>query len=263
VSLTYLKNEYLGKHPQDRKTVFDIYCETESQDTFIVEMQKAKQMYFKDRTLYYITYPIQTQAKKDVRNSKDKTKNYAWDYQLKRVYSVAVMDFAFSDSLPEKVKHDIMLMDVQDHTVFYDKLRLIYLEMPHFTKKVVDLETQEDKWLFVLKNLSRLEEIPDKLKDKIFAKLFDTADMTNYTPNLLSQYQDSLKDYRDLKNSMDTYKLEGKAEGKAEGKLEGKLEEKRDIALNLLRGGFSDESVHQFTGLALPEIAQMRKNSNL
>jgi predicted transposase/invertase (TIGR01784 family) len=159
VSLAYLKNEYLGKRVEDRRAVLDIHCETESKDMFIVEMQKIKQAYFKDRTVYYVTFPIQAQAKKDLRNTKDKTKNYTWDYQLKKVYSIAIMDFTFDDSVPEKVKHDIMLMDTQDHTVFYDKLRLVYLEMPHFTKKLEDLETQEDKWLFVLKNLASLEDV--------------------------------------------------------------------------------------------------------
>ena len=214
-------------------------------------MQKAKQTFFKDRTLYYTTFPIQAQAKKDVRNSKDKSQNYTWNYQLKGVYSVAVMDFAFEDSLPAKVKHDIMLMDTEDHTIFYDKLRLIYLEMPHFTKKLEDLETQEDKWLFILKNLSRLEEIPGKLKDKIFTKLFETADMTHYTPNLLAQYQDSLRDYRDFKNSMDTYKEEGR------------LEEKKETALNAIKEGLDNGFVQKITGLSLAEIAEIRKENSL
>ena len=251
VSLTYLKNEHLGKHDKDRKTIFDIYCETDSKDTFIVEMQKAKQTYFKDRTLYYTTFPIQAQAKKDVRNSKDKSQNYTWNYQLKRVYSIAVMDFVFSDSTLEKVKHDVMLMDITDCTIFYDKLRLIYLEMPHFTKKIDDLETQEDRWLFVLKNLSRLDKIPDKLKDKIFTKLFETADMTNYTPNLLTQYEDSLKDYRDLKNTIATYLAEGEAKSEAKGI--------KKIAINAIKKGFNDQTIQEITNLSLAEIAAIRK----
>ncbi len=222
-------------------------------------MQKAKQTFFKDRTLYYATFPIQAQAKKDVRNVKDKIENYTWDYQLKSVYSVAVMDFAFEDSLPNKVKHDIMLMDKETHTIFYDKLRLIYLEMPHFTKKLEELETQEDKWLFVLKNLSRLDAIPDKLKDNIFTKLFETADMNNYSTNTLAQYQDSLRDYRDLKNSMDTYEREGREKGRQEGIQEGRQE----VAVNLLKHGLEDGFVQETTGLSLAEIAQIRKENNL
>ncbi len=37
--ITYLKNEHLGRTESDRKAIFDLYCETESGDKFIVEMQ--------------------------------------------------------------------------------------------------------------------------------------------------------------------------------------------------------------------------------
>lgn len=142
-------------------------------------------------------------------------------------------------------------MDVEDKTVFYDKLRFIYLEMPHFTKKIEELETHYDKWLFVLKNLSRLKSIPEKLQERIFMKVFETADTTQYTTNLLSQYQDSLKDYRDMKNIIDTHIAEGLAKGKAE------------VAVNLMKEGFSDEKIQQFTGLSLAEITHIRQKNGL
>jgi predicted transposase/invertase (TIGR01784 family) len=255
VDITYLKNEHLGRNTEDRKTIFDLYCETGSKETFIVEMQKAKQTFFKDRTLYYVTFPIQAQAKKDIRNIKDKSKNYAWDYKLTPIYSVAIMDFVFDDSSLDKVKHDVMLMDVQDHQVFYDKLRLIYLEMPHFTKGIEELETQEDKWLFVLKNLPRLEEMPEKLKNKIFTQLFEAADMTQYTPQTLAQYHDSLRDYRDLKNSIDTYLAEGLAQGLAQGLSQGLSQ----AAINAIKKGFDDATIQELTNLSLEDIAKLRK----
>ncbi len=51
VSLTYLKNEHLSSSELDRKAIFDLYCENEKGEKFIVELQKAKQNFFKDRTL--------------------------------------------------------------------------------------------------------------------------------------------------------------------------------------------------------------------
>jgi len=263
IALTYLKNEHLGRRESDRKAIFDLHCENDKGEKFIVEMQKAKQTFFKDRTVYYTSFPIQSQAKKDVRNSKDKTQNYTWDYQLNSIYSIAVMDFAFNDSLPEKVKHDVMLMDIETHTIFYDKLRFIYLEMPHFTKKLEDLETHYDKWLFVLKNLPRLEEIPEKLREKIFMKVFETADTSQYSPNLLSQYQDSLKDYRDLKNSLDTYRAEGLAEGLEKGLAEGLEKGVKQVALNAIKKGLDDDFIQELTGLSPSEIAQIRKENKI
>ena len=62
--LTYRNNENIGNTTIDRKAIFDIYCESETGEKFIVEIQKAKQNYFKDRSVYYSTFPIQEQAEK-------------------------------------------------------------------------------------------------------------------------------------------------------------------------------------------------------
>lgn len=64
--LTYGSTENLGNTPSDRKAVFDLYCESEKGKKFIVEMQKAKHKhnYFKDRSIYYASFPIQDQAEK-------------------------------------------------------------------------------------------------------------------------------------------------------------------------------------------------------
>ena len=122
ISLTYLKNEHLGRQASDRKVIFDLHCETDTGEKFIVEMQKARQTFFNDRTLYYATFPLQAQAKKDIKDSKDKSREYTWNYQLQGVYTIAIMDFILGDSPKDKVKHDIMLADIEDHTIFYDKL---------------------------------------------------------------------------------------------------------------------------------------------
>ena len=57
VNLTYLKNEHLGRSQLDRKAIFDLYCENDKGEKFIVEMQKSKQKFFKDRSVYYATFP--------------------------------------------------------------------------------------------------------------------------------------------------------------------------------------------------------------
>jgi len=75
--ITYLKNEKLGASQVDRKAVFDLYCTNERDEKFIVELQKTEQKYFKDRTVYYSTFPITEQAKKG-----------EWDYELKTVYMI-------------------------------------------------------------------------------------------------------------------------------------------------------------------------------
>ena len=81
--------------------------------------------------------------------------------------------------------------------IFYNKLTFIYLELPKFTKTEHELETLFEKWVFVLKNLSRLLERPAALQERVFNRLFEAASITRFTPKQLREYEDSVKAYRD------------------------------------------------------------------
>lgn len=197
---------------EDRKSVFDIFCESESGERFIVEMQKNKQTYFLDRTLYYSTLPIIDQAQKGVE----------WDYKLSAVYVVAVMDFNLNlDGIHDGCLHHVKLVELESNKVFHDKLTFVYLEMPKFKKSLEELESNEDKWLYVLKNISKLQNLPEKLQNKIFEKLFKVAEIAKYTHEEWLAYQLSLKDYRDNKAALKTAIEEGRKEGRKEERNEG------------------------------------------
>ena len=237
--LTYLKSEHLGTSEIDRKAIFDLYCENEKGEKFIVELQKSKHPPAggKDRTVYYSTFPIREQAKRT-----------DWNYELKAVYTIAILDFVFDEDKhePDKFRYDVKLTDIETKKIFYDKLTFIYLEMPKFNKTVDELETRFDKWLFVLRNLNRLDRVPEKLKERIFEKLFETAEIAKFTPDQVRSYEDSLKYYRDLKNSLDT--------ARDEGKMEGKIE----VAKNLLKNMVSIDVIMKSTGLTEEEIKRIQ-----
>ena len=242
--LTYLSNEQLGRRAYERKAIFDIYCENEKGEKFIVELQKAKQNYFKDRSIYYSTFPIQQQAEKG-----------KWDFELKAVYTIGILDFIFDENKNNKnvFHHEVQLFDKQTQKIFYDKLTYIYLEMPKFTKTEEELETHFEKWLYVLKNLEDLREKPKKLQEKIFQKLFDQAAIANYSDDEYAEYEESLKVYRDLQNTMDTAFYEGKTEGKAEGKRENSIK----IATNMKSAGYTSSDISKMTGLLMNEIKEL------
>lgn len=244
VELTYLKSEHLSSSELDRKAIFDLYCENEKGEKFIVELQKTKQNFFKDRSVYYSTFPIREQAKRA-----------DWNYELKAVYTVAILDFVFDEDKHQKDKYryDVKLTDTETQKVFYDKLTYIYLEMPKFSKSVEELETRFDKWLYVIRNLNRLDRIPDKLKERVFEKLFEAAEIAKFTPEQVRSYEDSLKYYRDLKNSLDT----AFEEGKEEGRIEGEKQKQIEIAKKSLALGIDPNTISSITGLSLDEISQL------
>ena len=206
----YLPSEHFGQYG-NRRAIFDVYCENEKGDNFIVEMQNAYQQFYKDRSVFYSTFPIQDQAKM----------GEEWEFNLKKVYTVGILNFEFKEDEYSKdcLHHEVMLMDTTDHHVFYDKLIYIYLEMPKFNKTEDELENMFDKWLFVLKNLSRLFERPKALQERVFERLFEQAEIARFTPEERCGYEDSMKVYRDINNAIATAKRDSKAEGKAEEKI--------------------------------------------
>jgi predicted transposase/invertase (TIGR01784 family) len=233
--LTFANNERLGHNELDRKAIFDIYCESQTGERFIVELQKAKQNYFKDRSVYYTTFPIQEQAKKG-----------EWNYQLSAVYLIGILDFVFEEDRNEPdVMHVVQLKD-QHNAVFYDKLTYIYLEMPHFNKLEDELESDFDKWLYVIKHLPHLERVPARLQTRLFEKLFGVAEIAKLDRNGLQAYEDSLKAYRDLKNVLDTAFDDGKAEGREEGII--------SVARNMKAAGMATSDIAKLTGLTPAQI---------
>ena len=112
--VTFLNSEHVGDVFAERKAIFDVYCENEHGEKFIVEMQNAYQTYFKDRSLYYATYPIREQA----------SKGADWNFKLQHVYVVALLNYDMSDAAfsNETINHDVGLLDKQTHRVFNDKL---------------------------------------------------------------------------------------------------------------------------------------------
>ncbi len=237
VDLNYLKTEQLGKTEIDRKAIFDLYCENEKGEKFIVEMQKSKQNFFKDRSVYYSTFPIQEQAEKS-----------DWNYELKAVYTIGILDFIFDSDKKDTIKYryDVKLQDIETNKTFYDKLTFIYFEMPKFNKSVDQLETRFDKWLYVLKNLHKLDRLPEKLREKTFEKVFEIAEISKFTREEYISYEDSLKYYRDLKNSLDT--------AFDEGILKNRLETvKKSIEI-----GIDNETISKITRLPIYEIERIR-----
>lgn len=253
--ITYLNSEHLGTQERDRRAVFDIYCENEQGEKFLVEMQKGEQAFFKDRSIYYATFPIREQA----------IKGSEWNYQLKAVYTVAILNFVFDDKDNDYFHHEVKLVDMRTKKVFYDKLTFIYLEMPKFNKTEYELETMFDKWMFVLRNLSRLMERPVALQERVFERLFKAAEIANFDRKELIEYEDSLKNYRDWYSVVSTAEQKGRKEGIQEGIekgiqkgiQEGEKKKQYEIARNLKSLGIAPDIIAKTTEMTLKEIAEL------
>lgn len=274
----YNNSEKFGTNEDQRKAVFDVYCTTDDDSRFIVEMQNVYQDFYKDRSIYYSTFPITEQAKKGV-----------WNYELQAVYTVGILNFAFPEdkrSDDNGVFREVKLMDVNRKEVFYDKLTYIYIELANFNKELEECETMTDKWLFSLKNMSNLLERPAELQGRVFEKLFKTAEIAKFKPMELKAYEQSINAYRDIKNGMDAAKREGETiglrkgreegreegrkqgltegrkqgltEGREQGLTEGRKQANIETAKRLLSIGLSVDQIATATGLSKEEIKKIK-----
>jgi predicted transposase/invertase (TIGR01784 family) len=255
VELSFKNPEKLSDMQTERRAIFDIHCENENGDKFIVEMQKAKIKFFKDRSIFYTTFPIKEQAEKG-----------DWNFKLKPIYCVAILDFIFDEHREEKhYISNVQLKDQYCH-VFYNKLRYIFIEMPRFNKQEDELKTRFDKWLYFLKNLEDFEEIPAILNEGVFVKGFETAEIANFDKKQMTEYEDSLKVYRDLKGVVDTSFEEGEKIGIEKGEKigiekgieTGKNKMAEEMAKKSIKEGLSIDLISKLTGLSREEIEKIK-----
>nr|VFJ89457.1 MAG: conserved hypothetical protein (putative transposase or invertase) [Candidatus Kentron sp. H]VFJ90985.1 MAG: conserved hypothetical protein (putative transposase or invertase) [Candidatus Kentron sp. H]VFJ97310.1 MAG: conserved hypothetical protein (putative transposase or invertase) [Candidatus Kentron sp. H] len=225
--LRFRNTEQLPDMPPDRKAIFDVFCTSTRGEQFIVEMQKAKLHFFKDRSLFYVTFPIREQAKKG-----------EWSFRLAPVYFIAILDFEY-DEAEEKRKflREVALRDL-DGQLFSDKLHFKFLQMPLFDKAEHELNTRFDKWVYFLKNLENLDHIPEILNEPLFRKAFEVAELAGLSREQYTVYERNLLDYWTTKAALDT------------AREEGEQHKAREIAIILKRKGLAIHDIAEATGLS-------------
>ena len=242
VDLKFLDKEQLGLESGDRSLIYDIYCETETGEHIIVEMQNKYQPYFKERSIYYTARSIVEQGERGSQ----------WKYDIKAVYLVAFLNFKISD-ISEDFRTDVALMDMKERTLFSDKVRLVYLQLPYFTKEPEGCETIFEKIIYTLKHMDILQRMPWMAQNAVFKRLSEIAEVASLNSEERRKYDESLRAYRDTLAVMDGQFMQGEQKGRAEGFDEANRENARKMKLL----GISVDVIAQVTGLSVNEIDQL------
>ncbi len=144
--ISFQDKEIPGYFVGDKKTVFDLFCTTERQETFIVEMQLHGQSFFTDRVLFYSTYPLREQIVSPLEEERIRRMRESGDeswkdqvpkrnYRLNPVYMVSILNFA----LPHTGLKDLREGLVSSYSVRSDRgsgeqmtdaLHFVFLELP-------------------------------------------------------------------------------------------------------------------------------------
>ena len=244
--ITYIPTEQLGIMEDDRKAIFDVLCATEDGKTFLVEMQRGAQKHFFERALYYTSFPIMKQGKKAIAKEEEKGKD-PWDFSLDGVFFLGILDFEYEQD--EMTEHRYQLLETKTLKQMTDKLEFVFVEVAKFDKREDELETDLDKWLYLLKNMSTLLERPAALRDRVFGRLFDVAEYARLDDEERKNYVNAMNTARDTYNQI------------AYAHEKGGQEKAYEIARNLLAMKLDIDSISKATGLTKDEISTLEKTS--
>ncbi|WP_439257769.1 Rpn family recombination-promoting nuclease/putative transposase [Lonepinella sp. BR2271] len=250
--LTYNKNEYQGDIIELGTVIFDLTCTADNGEQFIIEMQRSAKKRFKERTIYYGAKLLSDQAPKGDRKN--------WSYNISEVYVIVIMDdFTLTDK-NDQYLHDICLCDRDTGHVFYDRLGFIYVELMNFDKQENELDTDLEKWLFVLKNMAKLDKLPTFLRKPIFEKLFNIAEYSNLSKGEKNMYDVSLKRKWDacyIREGIQMELQEAKVQGLEQGIQQGRLENMQETARKMLAKGFDTQTISAIIDLPVDEIKKL------
>lgn len=201
-SIRYLDKEIPGFFLEDQKTIFDLFCEGYDGEQYIIEMQLNPEKHFRDRVLFYSTFPIREQLITPMeeqyhRNTGERKKIIS--YHLVPVYVISILNFKLPHeneaSLRDGILSSYSIRSDQDGERMTDALHFLFLELPRLPYKKDEAsrcKTMLEKIAFVFRHSSFLEERPAELSEDLFERIFHAAEIANMTPEQFLQYQSKM-----------------------------------------------------------------------
>ena len=247
INITFLDKEQLGTTADDRSCIYDIYCENENGERFIVEIQNRGHRNFKERAIYYLSRAIANQGQKGP----------SWMFDLKAVYGVFFMNFHLDRRREARFRTDVSLRDMRTNEPFSDKMRFIFLDLPAFTKDEETCETDFERWIYVLKNMEILQRMPFKARKSVFEELEKIADISALSKEDQEKYEHIIKVYRDNLVTEQWAIEQGFKKGHEKGIEKGIEIERLKNARGMKAAGIAPELIAQITGLSPEEIQEL------
>ena len=164
--------------------------------------------------------------------------------------------FTFPDSPKERYLHDICLCNRENGEVFYEDLGFIYIELINFAKDEGELKTDLDWWLYLLKNLSKMDKIPLFLRKPIFEKFFNVSEYCNLTREEKAMYDVELKRKWDRANIL----AHAREQGMAEGEAETEAKKNYEFVSNLIQAGrFSVDEIAKYANVSVSFVLEVQE----
>ena len=249
--LTLLPNEQSGVSPQEKRVIFDIFCRNADGEHFIIEMQRARQHFFPERVITYVSRVVSSQAEKGARR-----------YNIPYIYSFNILDYCASEfDGCDNFFHKVQLKN-EHNEIFCDKTTYYFVELPKFAA-VKDKGSEESpmhKWLDLLTSIaSRTDQDYGSAEKGVFQKLIEECKISKLSKMEKEEYEKSIFEYEDVQDAIACAREDGVEEGFEKGMEKGLAAGKKQLVLNMLAYGLDVETISASTGLTKDEIFKMRE----
>jgi len=242
-NVQFLNTEQHELRDKKKENYLDILCTDQVDNTYIIEVQVERVKTFDKRITYYATktYALQLGA----------AQSY---YKLKPVIAIAVLGFTlFPKKKAYKSIHN--LLDIKTHEHDLEELTFAFIELPKFEKTENELVTNEDKWLYFLKNIDEQNHVPAPLNKGEFEEACHAIERMTWTEAEINAYDYSIIKTTDVQGGLELAFEDGEKKGETKGKREKAIE----IATKMLGAGIDIATIAQTTGLTIEEIKKLKK----
>ena len=253
--LTLLPNEHPGVSPQEKRVVFDIHCRNADGKFFIIEMQRARQHFFAERVITYVSRVVSRQAEKGARR-----------YEIPYIYSFNILDYRASEfGNCGNFFHKVQLKN-EHNEIFSDKTTYYFVELPKFAavKEKGSEGSSMHKWLELLTSIAgSTDQDYGATEGGVFRKLIEECKISKLSNMEREEYEKSIFEYEDVRDAIACAREDGVEEGFErgieKGLKQGLEQGKQQLVLNMLVEGIELETIVRISGLTHEEILAMQR----
>lgn len=233
----FCNTENIPLGPVEKESYLDILCYDQTNTYFIIEMQIAREAHFKQRAVFYTSFKIVDQIHDGDLYS-----------ILRPVIFIGILNHILFPDKKAVVSHHAVC-NLENLQQSFHEFEYHFVELPKFDKKLDQLETDLDKWLFFLTSVTDLQMIPEPFAgDAQFKEAFDTLEKEKWNNEERRLYQKSV----DLL-TRDLRLQEGIFE-------QGAQAEKLVVAIKMLKKNMNIADIADMTGLSVEQIEKLRLN---
>lgn len=258
VDIEYMPTEHQGPVTRTSKEYhYDFMCRDASGTVFIVELQRYYEDHWFKRCVSYASRVYDTQNRRGM------------DYDIPPVYLIGLMgvDIVHHDPVAwgDRYVSEYTFREKFTNELLDETIVIIFAELTRFHKQSSECISDQDKILFLLKNIGRMMEQPMWLQKEIYTRIFEACEIAGFTMDKRINYDRDMYDERRLEGERSAYRRigleegrkEGLEEGRQEGRQEGLEEGRQDIIRKMSSAGMSIEQICSITEMSQDEVKSL------